>query len=225
MEINNGFDLVIYGCSSFTESIISLCNKLDKVNVVAICVDDDYLHDLPKKIKKIDVIGFNDALHKFNKAKFVIAIGYKKMRSRKIAYNKLKEHNLALATLISPHSYVSTNIIGDGCIIFDGVVVENDAVLKNNVVVWSNSTICHDVEIGDHCFIAANTTMGGFSKIGELSFVGFSVTIINSINIGSECLIGASSLVNKDIKEYSKCYGVPAKIVNNISQQVGIIII
>lgn len=52
------------------------------------------------------------------------------MRSRKIAYNKSKELIICSATLISPHSYVSTDIIGDGCIIFDGVVVENDAVLK-----------------------------------------------------------------------------------------------
>lgn len=214
--------VVIFGCSSYTKSIISLCKKIGGIELLAICVDDDYLNLFPKHFNGIEIIGFNEALYKYSDAFYVIAIGYKKMRNRKRIYLKLIENNLELITLISPNAYVSTKSIGRGCIIFDGVVIENDSVIHDNVTIWSNVTICHDVNIDEHCFIAAGTTIGGFTKVGELSFVGFNSTLIDEVKVGNECLIGACSLINANIDDFSKCYGIPAKLVNKIDIKTGV---
>ncbi|WP_417764145.1 acetyltransferase [Shewanella chilikensis] len=214
--------LVIYGCSSFTKSIISLANKIDEIDVVAICVDDEYIPTLPKTFCNLEVLGFDDAMRMHPDASYILAIGYKSMRKREVVYNKLRACNLHIATLISPNASVSSDRIGPGCIVFDGAVIEQGAIIHDNVTIWSNVTICHDVEIGCHCFIAANATLGGFSKVGKLTFVGFSTTLIDSIKVGNECLLGASSLINFNIMDLSKCYGVPVRLIGHIDPQLGV---
>lgn len=214
--------IVIFGCSSYTNSIISLCDRIGGIDVIAICVDDSYLSQFPDAYNGIQVIGFSEALRKYSDAFYTLAIGYKNMRSRKVVYEKLKQHNLEIATLVSPNSIVSTKNIGQGCIIFDGVVIENDACIQNNVTIWSNVTICHDVNVGDHCFIAASTTIGGFTSIGELSFIGFNSTFLDSVRVGKECLIGSCSLVTSNIIDYSKCYGIPARFIQDIDELTGV---
>lgn len=214
--------LIIFGCSSFSTSILSLCKKINTIEVVAICVDDEYLISVPKIYNGISVIGFTEAQRLYPNASYILAVGYKNMRARKSIYEKLKNINADIATLISPNAHISTDNIAPGCIIFDGVVVEQGAVINENVTIWSNATICHDVEIKSHCFIAANVTLGGFVKVGVLTFIGFSATVIDSITIGCECLVGAGSLVFSDINDYSKCFGVPARNVGHIDKITGV---
>ncbi|HAS6343963.1 TPA: hypothetical protein I7243_11625 [Vibrio vulnificus] len=214
--------LVIYGVSSYTNSLISLCNKIDDIEIVAVCVDSEYINCVNPKCHGYDVITFELAKVLFKEAYFCVSIGYKNMRNRKLIYQKIIENGLKTTNIISPRSYVDTNNIGSGCVIFDGVVVENDVTINDNVTLWSNVTICHDVKISSHCFISANSTIGGFSSIGQLSFLGFNATVLDNIDIGQECLIGASSLVNKNILDLSKCYGVPFKCVERINVNVGV---
>ncbi|MFQ1832913.1 hypothetical protein ACK36Q_02580 [Aeromonas veronii] len=217
-------DIVIFGYSSYTKSIISLCEKIERTNVLAICVDDSYLSQLPSLFNGIQIVGFSEALCKYSDAHYALAIGYKNMRSRKVVYERLKKHNLEVATLVSPNSFISTENIGNGCIIFDGVVIEHDVCLHENVTIWSNATICHDVNIGAHCFIAASTTIGGFSQVGELSFIGFNSTLIDEVKVGKECLVGSCSLINTNINDYSKCYGIPARIIQSIDKETGVFV-
>ncbi|MFQ1757301.1 acetyltransferase [Aeromonas veronii] len=214
--------LIIFGCSSFTASILSLCEKIDTIEVVVICVDDEYLISVPKFYNGISVIGFTEAQSLYPDASYILAVGYKNMRARKSIYEKLKSINADIATLISPNAHISTVNIAPGCIIFDGVVVEQGAVINENVTIWSNATICHDVEIKNNCFIAANVTLGGFVKVDALTFIGFSATVIDSITVGCECLVGAGSLVFSDVDDYSKCFGVPARKVGHIDKNTGV---
>ncbi|WP_434926808.1 hypothetical protein [Shewanella sp. HL-SH2] len=214
--------LVIFGCSSFSNSIIALCNKIENIEVVAICVDDEYLLDLPETFSGLQVVGFNESLLLHPNASYAIAVGYKCMRTRKLIYDKLIKHNLNIATLISPNAHVDAIKIGSGCIIFDGVVIEQGAFIHDNVTIWSNVTICHDVEVDSHCFIAANSTLGGFVKVGTLTFIGFSATLIDSVEIGRECIIGACSLINSNVKDLSKYFGLPARHIANIDKNIGV---
>lgn len=214
--------IVIFGCSSYTKSIISLCEKIEGIEILAICVDDSYIPLLPKVFNGIQVIGFSEALCKYSDAYYVLAIGYKNMRSRKVVFEKLKMHNLEVATLVSPDSFISTENIGKGCVVFDGVVIEHNVYIHDNVTIWSNATICHDVNIGEHCFIAASTTIGGFAQVGELSFIGLNSTLIDEVRVGKECLIGSCSLIKTNINDYSKCYGIPAKFIHSIDSKTGV---
>lgn len=225
MLIKEKKDLIIFGCSSFTDSIISLCNKISYIKVVAICVDDEYIGSFPSKYNNIHIISLHDAMLNYPNASYTIAVGYKNMRAREAVYNKLSNLNLHIETLISPNAHISTDSIGSGCIIFDGVVVEHGVMLNENITLWSNVTICHNAVIGRHSFIAANSTFGGFSKLGSLSFVGFNATVLDSIVIGQECLIGASTLINFNVSDFSKCFGVPGRVISRIEKDFGVCIV
>ncbi|MEM5730518.1 acetyltransferase [Shewanella algae] len=217
--------LVIFGCSSFTKSVISLCKKINSLEVVAICVDDEYLDFVSEYFYDTKVVSFTVAKESYPNALYFPAIGYKSMRQRESVFNKLRRNGLKIASVVSPNANVSTNKIGSGCIIFDGVVIEQGAIIHDNVTVWSNVTICHDVEINSHCFIAANSTIGGFVEIGARTFIGFSCTLIDSIKVGDECLVGAGSLVNKSIEGLSKCYGNPVRIIERINPELGVCLV
>lgn len=214
--------LIIFGLSSYSDSIISLCNKIGDIDIIAICVDDEYLLSLPTVYKGIKVLGFKEVLELHSDACYVLAIGYKSMRQRKIIYDRLNKFGLTIATLISPHAHISTEKISSGCIIFDGVVVEQGAVINENVTIWSNATICHDVSIGSHSFISASSTLGGFAKIGSLTFMGFNSTVLDATEVGCECLIGACSLINYNVIDFTKCYGVPARCIGKVDPKVGV---
>ena len=214
--------LIIFGFYSYSDSIISLCNKIGGIEIIAICVDDEYLISLPMTYKGIRLIGFNEGLELYSDVCYVLAIGYKNMRKRKSIYERFKAHDLEIATLISPNAHISTDYIAPGCVIFDGVVIEQGVVINENVTIWSNATICHDVKISSHSFISANSTLGGFAKIGSLSFIGFNATVLDSIEVGNECLIGACSLINFNVIDFSKCYGVPAKYIDSIDKELGV---
>ena len=56
----------------------------------------------------------------------------------------------------------------------------------------------HDVQIGDHCFIASHAVISGRVTVGEYSFIGVNATIRDGVTINRECVIGAGALILGD---------------------------
>jgi len=65
---------------------------------------------------------------------------------------------------------IANVIIGDNVIIGHGAI-SNALKIGNNVLISINSTILHDVEIGDYAIIAAGCVVKEKMKIPEMSFV------------------------------------------------------
>jgi len=61
-------------------------------------------------------------------------------------------------------------LIGDNVILSHGAVL-NCRKIGNNVLIGMNSTVLHDVEIGDFCIIAAGCLVSQGMKIPDSSFV------------------------------------------------------
>ncbi len=108
-----------------------------------------------------------------------------------------------------------------------------NVILEDNVSVGANTTIdratlgstliregvkldnlvqiAHNVEIGRHTVISAQTGISGSTKIGENCMIGGQVGLSNSIQIAPKTMIAAQSGVNKDIKEEgARIQGYPA---------------
>ncbi len=140
------------------------------------------------------------------------AIGYRKMRSRKIVYERIDQKGFELPNFVSDHAFVDPSAeLGRNNIIMPGVVVEQNVSFGDNNIVWSNTTICHDTKIGSHNFFAANSTLGGGCIVGDLSFFGFSSTIMQGTALGDESLIAAMSYVNEDTRSMWQYRGIPAR--------------
>jgi len=69
--------------------------------------------------------------------------------------------------------------------------------------------IAHNVEVGSHTIIAAQTGIAGSSKIGKNVIAAGQVGIADHVKIGDNVIIAAKSGVTKDIPAHSMVAGIP----------------
>lgn len=74
-----------------------------------------------------------------------------------------------------------------------------------------NTTIHHDVEIGDFCTIAPGALLLGNVKLGNRVYVGAGAIIKQRCVINDDCIIGAGAVVVKDVPKGRVVVGVPAR--------------
>jgi len=108
-------------------------------------------------------------------------------------------------------------------------------VLRKGVKLDNQIQIAHNVEIGEHTAIAAQTGIAGSTKIGKNCLIGGQVGIVGHITIGDRVRIQAQSGIGRNVKDDEVLQGSPAltygdynksyvhfknlpKIVNRISE-------
>ena len=83
-------------------------------------------------------------------------------------------------------------------------------IIGNGVKLDNQIQIAHNVEIGDHTVIAAQTGIAGSTKIGKHCFIGGQVGIVGHITIGDYVQIQAQSGVTSSMPNSKKIQGTPA---------------
>ena len=100
---------------------------------------------------------------------FIIAIGYKQMRVRKI-FEMIKSKGQSYK-LYTYDRYVMGEIKGEGNIILSNAIIEPYAKVYDNNIIWSNSLLCHDSIVGSH-FIAASSVIWIFESFKIIILLG-----------------------------------------------------
>lgn len=84
-------------------------------------------------------------------------------------------------------------------------------IIRRGVKVDNLVQVAHNVEIGEHTVVAAQTGISGSTKIGKHCMIGGQVGFVGHIEIADGSRINAQSGVSKSIKEKNKAWnGVPA---------------
>lgn len=83
-------------------------------------------------------------------------------------------------------------------------------VLRKGVKLDNQIQIAHNVEIGEHTVIAAQTGIAGSTKIGKNCMIGGQVGIVGHIVIGDRVKIQAQSGISRNIKDDEVLQGSPA---------------
>lgn len=83
-------------------------------------------------------------------------------------------------------------------------------VLRKGVKLDNQIQIAHNVEIGEHTVIAAQTGIAGSTKIGKHCMIGGQVGIVGHITIGDRVKIQAQSGITRNIKDDEVLQGFPA---------------
>jgi UDP-3-O-[3-hydroxymyristoyl] glucosamine N-acyltransferase len=77
----------------------------------------------------------------------------------------------------------------------------SDTQIGNGVKLDNQIQIAHNVEIGDHCAMAAGTMIAGSTKIGKSCTLAGGVGVAGHLTIADNCHVTAMTLVTKSIIE------------------------
>ncbi|PCE63962.1 UDP-3-O-(3-hydroxymyristoyl)glucosamine N-acyltransferase [Sediminicola luteus] len=83
-------------------------------------------------------------------------------------------------------------------------------ILRKGVKLDNQIQIAHNVEIGEHTVIAAQTGIAGSTKIGSRCMIGGQVGIVGHITIGDRVKIQAQSGIGRNVKDDEVLQGSPA---------------
>lgn len=181
-----------------------------------------YLDDRYEDITIIDNIycgpisAAYEMINYFNQIKFVIAIGDNKVR--KLIVEKLRLSNGCYATLVHKTAVVSPSAkIGNGTVVMPNVVINADSQIGNHAIINTSSVVEHDNIIGDFVHISPRATLTGSVIIEEGVHIGAAATMIPSVKVSGWSIIGAGSVVINDISPECTAVGIPAKVINEVS--------
>jgi UDP-3-O-[3-hydroxymyristoyl] glucosamine N-acyltransferase len=108
-----------------------------------------------------------------------------------------------------------------------GVVIEDDVEIGSNSTVDRGSLgvtvigqgskidnlvqIAHNVRVGRHCAIAAQTGISGSAEIGDYAVMGGQVGVADHIRIEEGAMIGGQAGIFRTIRKGTKVWGTPAR--------------
>jgi UDP-3-O-[3-hydroxymyristoyl] glucosamine N-acyltransferase len=108
-----------------------------------------------------------------------------------------------------------------------GVVIEDDVEIGSNSTVDRGSLgvtvigqgtkidnlvqIAHNVRVGRHCVIAAQTGISGSADIGDYVVMGGQVGVADHIRIEERAMIGGQAGIFRAIRKGTKVWGTPAR--------------
>jgi len=83
-------------------------------------------------------------------------------------------------------------------------------IIRKGVKLDNQIQIAHNVEIGEHTVIAAQSGIAGSAKIGKNCIIGGQVGIVGHITIGDNVRIQAQSGIGRNVKDNEALQGSPA---------------
>lgn len=113
-------------------------------------------------------------------------------------------------------------IIGNHVDVGAGTTIDRatlgSTIIKDGVKLDNQIQIAHNVEIGKHTAIAAQTGIAGSVKIGENCLIGGQVGIAGHIIIGNRVKVQAQTGVGRNIKDDEAIQGSPAIGYNDFNK-------
>ena len=99
--------------------------------------------------------------------------------------------------------------IGAGTTIDRGAI--RDTVIGEGSKIDNLVQVGHNVSIGRHCVVVAQTGIGGSTTLGDFVVLGASVGLADNVTIGEGAQIGAASGVHGHVPAGGVWMGYPAK--------------
>ena len=189
-------NLILIGAGEHARSCIDVIEQENKFRIIGLI---DVVEKIGQKVLGYNVVDCDENLEKYIGVDnfFLITIGQIKSPQKRIEiFNKLKNFNANIATIISPIAYVSKYAnIGEGTIIMHHALVNTSAQIGRNCIVNSKALVEHDAVIEDHCHISTGAIVNGATRVGVGSFIGSNSTTNNSTAIARESFVKAGGLV------------------------------
>ena len=209
--------LVIFCSSGHAKVIIDIIESNSQFEFVGL-IDNQ----IPKgqKLLGYEILG-NDAslpelMQEYDFHNGIIGIGDNIIRSKVAKSIKAIAPQFKFVNCIHSSAVISKHCqFGVGNVVMPGTVINAASVLSDHCIINTNASLDHDCTMENFSSLAPNVAIGGNCFIGEFSNIGIGTSVFQEVSIGKNGIIGGGSVVNKDVKENSKYFGIPAKFVSN----------
>lgn len=207
--------ILIYGAGGLGKEVLSLVRTLNDFEPVGF-IDDGLRKGTI--VKGLKVLGGVDFLNSNSPpVNLVLAVG--DPSSKSMLVKLIDPSRVYFPVLIHPSAIIQEEgavSIAGGSIIAAGCILTSDITIGRHVLINLNTTVGHDVAIGDFSSVMPGVNVAGEVKISEGVLVGSGANILNGIQVGPFSKIGMGSVVVKDVAGNTTVAGVPAKILGKV---------
>lgn len=208
-------EIIIIGAGGHAKVIIDIILQRkkffnDKLVVKGI-LDDTFEGKKEKELFGIPIIGkINKISELSSNLHYIIAIGNNDTR-KKISQNY---KDIKYITLIHPKAIIGENVsLEVGTVVMAGSIVNSYTKIGKHCIINTGSVIEHDNIIKDYVHISPRATLCGGVIVEEETWIGAGSTIIQGLIIGRKSIIGAGAVIIRNIQNFSKIVGNPAKYI------------
>jgi acetyltransferase EpsM len=121
------------------------------------------------------------------------------------------------ATIIHPTAVISKfSKIGYGTCIQPFVSVGPNTQIGNHVQIFAQSLIGHGSILDDYSYVANNACIGADVHLYEGAYIGTNATTLEFVKLGKWSITGIGAVVLKDVPDYAKVVGNPARIIGMV---------
>lgn len=205
--------VIIFGLEDFAELAHYYLTHDSTYEVVAFCVNESYLPEIPV-FKSLPIVSFEivDQIYPPTSYLFFAPMSPKKMNSlREIIYLEAKQKGYQFISYISSKATLFNNQIGENCFILENNTIQPFTTIGNNVILWSGNHIGHHCVIKDHIMFTSHVVLSGHCVVESNCFFGVNATIRDGITIAKGSLVAMAASITKNTDEWSVYVGNPAK--------------
>jgi sugar O-acyltransferase (sialic acid O-acetyltransferase NeuD family) len=197
--------VVIFGMNQQSRRLFVYLTTDGGFDVVAFTVDREYLAE--PRFLGLPVVPFEElgSTHPPDSHAMCVTVGYRdvnRARARVCARCKERGYELISYTNSGAQCWPESRIGTENTFVLDRTLVQPFATVGNDVFL-TNCQVSHDSVVGDHCWVATGTVIGGGVTIGPYCFIGLGATLRDGVTVAPHCVIGAGALIKKDTEEGS----------------------
>lgn len=204
--------VIIFGIQDFGELALYYLQNDSEHEVVAFCVNKEFLPEI-RKFHNIPVVAFENVelLYPIDEYKFFAPMAPKQMnKMREMIYNSIKSKGYELISYISSKATLFNNIIGENCFILENNVIQPYTTIGNNVILWSGNHIGHHSKINDHIMFTSHVVLSGHCVVENYCTIGVNSTIRDGVKIAEGTFVAMAANIIKDTEPWGLYIGNPA---------------
>ena len=213
-----GPGLVIWGASGHALTVADIVRGEGRYRLMGF-LDDLQPERAGTEFAGAPILGGREALPDLRKqgvSHLIVAVGDRKARAALAA--EARGLGFELAVAVHPAATVAAGVVpGAGTVVMAGAVVNPGSRIGENVILNTRSGVDHDCVLGDFVHLAPGAVLGGWVTVGAGAWIGIGAVVRDRVTIGPESLVGAGAVVLTDLPGGVVAYGVPARIVREVS--------
>jgi len=172
-------EIILIGGGGHAKAVIDVIEQTD-MYIIAGIVDKKEL--VGSEVLGYKVVGCDDDLAELRKKipNAIVSVGHIRSNTTRIKlYDKLKELDFALPSIISPLAYIAKGaFVDEGSVVMHHAIVNSGASIGKNSIINTKALIEHDCVVQDHTHISTGAILNGDVTVKESSFVGSGAVVI-----------------------------------------------